>query len=184
MNDLDNEQLRSRLERAEASLKGLRFSIPALAVLACVAILMHLDKPTAIGAKSVIAETFSVGNAQGNIVAQFGAGGDGFPSIAFFDANKKVRLIASIGASGPTVSLFDPQQVSRATLSLNDKSDPSLTLFNGNRVQRGVFAIDQGDSGHLILYGTAGGLDLTAHDGRIRWSPLAGAPVDALPVAK
>jgi hypothetical protein len=69
-------------------------------------------------------------------------------------------------------------------LSLNDKSDPSLTLFNADKVQRSVFAIDQGGSGHLVLYGTAGGLNLAAHDGRVRWSPLGAAAVDALPVAK
>jgi hypothetical protein len=47
-----------------------------------------------------------------------------------------------------------------AVLSLNDKSDPSLTLFNTDKVQRSVFAIDQGGSGPLVLYGTAGGLGL------------------------
>ena len=118
--------------------------------------------------------------AEGTIVA----GRDGSPSIAFFDATKKVRLMASLGISGPSVSLLDPQQVPRAVLSLNDKSDPSLTLFNADKVQRSLFAIDQGGSGHLVLYGAAGGLDLAAHDGRMRWSPLGGAPVDALPVAK
>lgn len=69
-------------------------------------------------------------------------------------------------------------------LSLNDKSDPSLTMFNADKLPRSVFAIDQGGSGHLDLYGTAGGLDLAAHDGRVRWTPSGGAPVDALPVTK
>jgi hypothetical protein len=32
---------------------------------------------------------------------------DGSPSIAFFDATKKVRLMASAGVSGPSVSLLD-----------------------------------------------------------------------------
>lgn len=176
MNDLDSDQLKTRLERAERNLKGLRFSIPGVAILACVAIFMQLVKPTAnaksVIAESVFAETFAVRNAEGNIVAQFGAGRDGSPSIAFFDATKKVRLMASVGVSGPSVSLLDPQQVPRAVLSLNDKSDPSLTLFNADKVQRSVFAIDQGGSGHLVLYGAAGGLDLAAHDGRVRWSPL------------
>jgi hypothetical protein len=172
------EQLKSRLERAERQMKALQFSIPGLAVLAGVALFMQLHKPTVIRAKSVIAESFAVQSARGDIVAQLS------DSLAFFDANKKVRLMATVGVSGPSVSLLDPQEVSRATLSLNDKSDPSLALYNADKVPRSVFAIDQGGSGHLDLYGTAGGLDLAAHDGRVRWTPSGGAPVDALPVTK
>jgi hypothetical protein len=177
-------RLTSRLERAEKQLKGLRFAIPGLVILALAPLLMHLDKPTVVSAESVVAKSFAVKNARGDIVAQFGAGRDGSPSIAFLDANKKVRLMASVGASGPSVSLLDPREVSRATLSLNDKSDPSLTMFNADKLPRSVFAIDSGGSGHLVLYGTAGGLDLAANDGRVRWTPLSGAPVDALPVMK
>jgi hypothetical protein len=178
------EQLKSRLERAERQIKRLQFSIPGFAVLAAVVLLLHLDKPTVISAKSVTAESFAVQSAGGDIVAQFSAGRDGSPGIAFFDANKKIRLMAWVGASGPSMSLLDPQGVSRATLSLNEKSDPSLTMSNADRLPRSVFAIDNGGSGHLVLYGTAGGLDLTAHDGRVRWTPLVGAPVDALPATK
>jgi hypothetical protein len=182
------EQLKSRLERAERQMKGLQFSIPGLAVLAGVALFMQTglfnSKPTVISVKSVIAESFAVKSASGDIVAQLSASPAGSPSIAFFDANKKVRLIAWVGVSGPSVSLLDPQGVHRATLSLNDKSDPSLTMFNADKLPRSVFAIDEGGSGHLILYGTAGGLDLAAHDGRVRWTPSGGAPVDALPVTK
>jgi hypothetical protein len=82
------------------------------------------------------------------------------------------------------VSLLDPQQVSRATLSLNEKSDPSLSLSNADKLPRSVFAIDTTGSGHLVLYGTAGGLDLSAHNGRVRWTPSDGAPVDAVPAPK
>ena len=178
------EQLKSRLERAEAQMKSFRFAVPALAVLALLALFMQWDKPTVISAKSVVAESFAVRNAKGDLVAQMGADSDGSPSIVFLDANKKIRLMASVGASGPSVSLFDPQKVSRATLSLNDKSDPSLTMSNADKLPRGVFAIDKGGSGHLVLYGTAGGLDLAANDGRVRWTPTGGAPVDALPVTK
>ena len=178
------EQLNSRLERAEAQMKSFRFAVPALAVLALLALFMKWDKPTVISAKSVIAESFAVRNAKGDLVAQMGADSDGSPSIVFLDANKKIRLMASVGASGPSVSLLDPQQVSRATLSLNDKSDPSLTMSNADKLPRSVFAIDKGGSGHLVLYGTAGGLDLAANDGRVRWTPSGGAPVDALPVTK
>ena len=56
-------------------------------------------------------------------------------------------------------------------------------MFNADKLPRSVFAVDEG-GGHLILYGTAGGLDLAAHDGRVRWTPSGGAPVDALPVTK
>jgi hypothetical protein len=178
------EQLKSRLERAERQMKQLQFSIPGFAVLAAVVLFMHLDKPTVISAKSVTAESFAVQSAKGDIVAQFSAGRDGSPSIAFLDANKKVRLMVWVGASGPSVSLLDPQEVSRATLSLNEKSDPSLTMSNADKLPRSVFAIDNGGSGHLVLYGTAGGLDLTARDGRVRWTPLDGAPADALPATK
>ena len=188
------EQLKSRLERAEKQMKALQFSILVPTVLAGVALFMQLQKPTVIrvksviaeeisvkdviSAKSVFAENFAVRSARGDIVAQLS------DSLAFFDANKKVRLMAWVGVSGPSVSLLDPQEVSRATLSLNDKSDPSLVLYNADKLPRSVFAIDQGGSGHLDLYGTAGGLDLAAHDGRVRWTPSGGAPVDALPVTK
>ncbi len=185
------EQLKLRLERAEAQLKAFRFVVPGFAVLALLALfiqwdkpIMQLDKPTVITAKSVIAESFTVRNAKGDIVAQMSADSDGSPSIAFRDANKKIRLMASVGANGPSVSLFDPQQVPRAMLSLNDKSDPSLTMSNADKLPRSVFAIDKGGSGQLVLYGTAGGLDLAANDGRVRWNPLSGAPVDAFPVTK
>ena len=178
------EQLKSRLERTEGQMKGLRFTVVGLSVFAIVALFRQWDKPTVISAKSVVAETLSVRNAKGDIVAQIGADSDGTPSIALRDANQKIRLLASVSASGPSVSLFDPQQVSRAMLSLNENSDPSLTMSNADKLPRSVFAIDKGGSGHLVLYGTAGGLDLAANNGRVRWTPSGGAPVDALPVTK
>lgn len=178
------EQLKARVERAERRMKALQFSIPALAVLICAALLMQLDRPTVIGAKSMIAETFSVRNAGGDIVAQLGAGRDGSPSIAFLDANNKIRLMMAVGVRGPSVALLDPQGVSRAILSLNGKSEPSLTMTNAEKLTRGVLAIDTGGSGHLVLYGTAGGLDLAAHDGHVRWTPAGGAPADALMISK
>ena len=178
------EHLKSRLERTEGQMKGLRFAVVGLAALAVLALFRQLDKPTVISAKSVVAESFAVRNAKGDIAAQMGAGADGSPSIVFLDADKKIRLMASVAASGPSMSLLDPQQVPRATLSLNENSDPSLTLSNAGKLPRSVFAIDKGGSGHLVLYGTAGCLDLAASDGRVRWTPLGGAPIDALPVTK
>ena len=178
------EQLKSRLERAESQMKWLRFAVMGLSALIVVALFMQWHKPTVISVKSVFAESFAVRNAKGDIVAQMGADSDGSPSIAFRDANNKIRLMASISASGPSVSLFDPQQVPRAMLSLNENSDPSLTMSNADKLTRSVLAIDKGGSGHLVLYGSAGGLDLAANDGRVRWTPSGAAPVDALPVAK
>jgi hypothetical protein len=195
------EQLKSRLERTERQMKHLQLiSLPLLAVMTGFALFLHTGlfnpKPTVISVKDVIAETisvkdviraksvfaesFAVQSAKGDIVAQLS------DSLAFFDANKKIRLMASVSVSGgPSVSLLDPQQVPRASLSLNDKSDPSLAMYNADKLPRSVFAIDTGGSGHLSLFGTAGGLlDIAAHDGRVRWTPLGGAPVDALPVAK
>ena len=178
------ELLAAGLERSEKQLKGLRFTILGLAVLAVVTLFMQLDKPTVISAKSVSAESFAVRSARGDIVALLGAGRDGSPSVVFLDANKKIRLAASVGTSGPSVSLMDAQEVSRATLSLNDKFDPSLAMSNAEGLTRSVFAVDKAGSGHLVLYGPAGGLDLAASDGRVRWTPSGGMPVDALPVAK
>ena len=129
-------RLTSRLERAEKQLKGLRFLIPGLALIAVVPLLMQLDNPTVISVKSVNAENFAVRSARGDIVAQLGAGKDGSPSIVFLDSNKKIRLMASVGTSGPSVALLDGQEVSRATLSLNDKSDPSLTMSNADKQTR------------------------------------------------
>jgi len=134
--------------------------------------------------KSIVAESFAVQSAKGDIVAQLGADRDGLPSLALLDANKKVRLMAWVGAAGPSVTLLDPQQVSRATLSLNEKSDlrsacPMPTSFHAACSRSTPPA-----SGHLVLFSTAGGIDLSAHNGRVRWTPSDGAPVDALPAPK
>jgi hypothetical protein len=90
--------------------------------------------------------------------------------------------MAWVGASGPSVSLLDPQEVSRARLSLNEKSDPSLSMSNADRLTRSAFAIDNGGFGHLVLYGTGRSRPYSP-----RWpgalAPLDGAPVEALPAA-
>jgi hypothetical protein len=52
-----------------------------------------------------------------------------------------------LSANGrPSLSLIDPQQVSRAVLSLNDQLDPSLTMFNAEKLPRAVFSIDGGNT--------------------------------------
>jgi hypothetical protein len=178
------DKMAQRLQRAERKLKNLQWSIVLVAVLACLPLLMRLDKAAVISGKSVIAESVLVQNTNGDIVAQFSAGRDGTPSISLFDANNKIRLLMSVGASGPSVSLLDPQQVSRATLSLNNKSDPSLSMSNADKLTRSVFSIDSEGSGRLVLYGAAGGLDRAAHDGRVHWTPAGSPPVDAFPRAR
>jgi hypothetical protein len=169
-----------RLQRAEKELKGLRYVIPALAAIILVQLLAaHFDRPT-----TVTAEKYGLRNAKGDIVSLWSVDREGFPSMALLDADKKIRLMVSVSASGPSVSLMDAAQVTRAMLSLNPSSDPSLTFSNADKRSRSVLAIDTKGSGHLVLYGTGGGLDLAAYDGRVRWNPSDGAPVDVLPVRK
>jgi hypothetical protein len=117
-----------------------------------------------------------------------GTTSDGAANIAFFDAQQKIRLMAGLGANGgPSLSLVDPQQTPRAVLSLNDQLDPSLTMFNAEKLPRAVISTDGADaggSGHLIMYGAGGGLDLSAYDGHVRWTSREGAPLDAMPIKK
>jgi hypothetical protein len=186
---LDDEQtierLTARLARAERQLKGLQFAVPGLVILAVAAFAVQLLKPSPVHTETVVAETLGVKNSNGDVVVRLGTTADGAPSISFFDAQQKIRLMAGLSANGtPSLSLIDPQQVSRAVLSLNDQLDPSLTMFNAEQLPRAVFSIDTGGSGHLILYGAGGGLDLSAFDGRVRWNPRDGAPVDILPAKK
>jgi hypothetical protein len=93
------------------------------------------------------------------VVVRLGTTADGAPSVSFFDAQQKIRLMVGLSANGsPSLSLIDPQQVPRVVLSLNDQLDPSLTIFNAEKLPRAVFSIDGGNtggSGHLILYGAS-----------------------------
>jgi hypothetical protein len=201
------QRLTSRLERVEGQLKGLQFVVPVFAILLGV----QLSTPPVISTKTVVAESFGVKNAMGNVVVRLGTSPDGTPSIGFFDAQQKLRLLAGLGANGtpsvafsdaeqkvrltaglrpnggPSLSLLDPQRRARAILSLNDQQDPSLTLFNADKIPRGVFSTDgadTGNSGHLIIYGAGGGLNLSAYEGQVRWNPRSGAPLDFVPVKK
>jgi hypothetical protein len=179
------ERLTARLARVEGQLKGLRFAFPALVILAVTAFAMQLLKPSAVHTQTVVAETLGVKNSNGDVVVLLGTTADGAPTMSFFDAQRKIRLMVGLSANGrPSLSLIDPQQVARAVLSLNDQLDPSLTMLNAEKNPRAVFSIDTGGSGHLILYGAGGGLDLSAFDGRVRWNPRDGAPVDIIPAKK
>ena len=180
------ERLTSRLERMEGQLKGLQFAVPGSVILAIAAFAMQLSKPSTITTKTVLAESLGVQNSKGDIVVRLGTTPDGAPDIAFFDAEKKIRLMVGLRANGgPSLSLFDPQQGPRAVLSLNDQFDPSFTMFNAEKLPRAVLSTDganTGGNGHLIMYGAGGGLDLSPYDGRVRWNPRGGTPVDLVPV--
>ena len=137
-----------------------------------------------VTAKNLAVETLVLRNATGEIVALLSSTRDGTPHISLFDAQKKVCL--SIGLrpnGGPLVSLFDPEQGARAELSLNGQQDPSLTMSNAAKVTRAALAIDTGGSGHMILYGASGGLNLSASDGRVQWNPVGGTAQD-IPILK
>jgi hypothetical protein len=139
------ERLTARLARVEGQLKGLQFAVPALVILAVAAFVMQLSKPSAVHPQTVVAESLGVKNAKGDVVVWLGTAADGAPTISFFDAQQKIRLMAGLSANGrPSLSLIDPQQVPRAVLSLNDQLDPSLTMFNTEKLPRAVFSIDAG----------------------------------------
>jgi hypothetical protein len=180
------ERLTSRIAALESQLKGLRWAFPGFAILVAALLVMQVNKPSLLDTKTVLTESFGVKNPKGDVVVRLGTTSDGSPNMVFFDAQQKIRLMVGLRPNGgPSVTLIDPQQVARAVLSLNDQSDPSLTLFNTEKLPRTVVGIDSGDnggSGHLIMYGAAGGLDLATFNGRMRWNPRDGAPVDVLPV--
>jgi hypothetical protein len=182
------ERLTARLARVEGQLKGLQFAFPGFVIFAVAVFAMQLFKPSAVHTQTVVAESLGVKNAKGDLVISLGTTADGAASISFLDAQQKIRLMAGLSANGrPSLSLIDPQQVPRAVLSLNDQLDPSLAMFNAEKLPRAVFSVDGGDtaaSGHLIMYGAGGGLDLSAFDGRVRWNPRGGAPVDIMPAKK
>ncbi|WP_339031104.1 hypothetical protein WI604_05735 [Bradyrhizobium symbiodeficiens] len=50
-----------------------------------------------------------------------------------------------------------------------------MTMFNAGKLPRGTLAVDAASSGHMVLYGTGGGLNLSASDGRVQWNPVNGA---------
>src|SRR5262249_43344084 len=105
------ERLTARLERVEGQLKRLQYAVPALVILAVASLIMQLNEPSTVNAKTVVAESFSVQNAKGDIVVRLGTTSAGAANIAFFDAQQKIRLMAGLRANGgPSLSLFDQQE--------------------------------------------------------------------------
>lgn len=128
-----------------------------------------------VTAKNLTAETIVLRNGTGKTVAQLLTTADGTPHILLFDDQEKLRLHIGLRRDGgPSVSLLDTEQGARAVLSLNDKQDATLSISNAAKVPRAVFGSDAGDSGHMVLYGTGGGLNLSATDGRVQWTPVGG----------
>jgi hypothetical protein len=178
------QRLASRLERQEGYLRGLRWIVPGIIILVVTGLGLSLGllQHEVADTQTVAAETFLLKNSNGDIVARLGTTPDGAPGIAFFDKERNLRLTAGLRADGdPFVSLVDPQHAHRAVLSLNDHHDPSLTMFNTATLPRAVFSLDRSDqdsSGHILLFGAGGGLDLSSSDGRVRWTPRGGAAQD------
>ena len=126
--------------------------------------------------KTLSVETIALRNGAGQIVALISSTSDGTPHLSLFDSRQKVRLSVGLGQDGaPSVSLLDTEQTHRAVLSLNDHQDASLTLFNAAKIPRATLAVDAVSSGHMVLYGTGGALNLSAFDGRVQWNPVDGA---------
>jgi hypothetical protein len=174
------EALASHIQRQDRSLKALRWSALGATIMAAAAILASQWHSTVsagtVKAKTLSVETIALRNDTGKIVALISSTSDGTPHISLFDRSEKVRLSIGLRQDGaPSVSLLDTEQGSRAVLSLNDHQDASLTIFNAAKLPRATLAVDAASSGHMVLYGTGGGLNLSASDGRVQWNPVDGA---------
>ena len=174
------ENLASHIQRQDRSLKAMRWSVLGATIMAAAAIISSQWHATvnadAVKAKTLSVETIALRNGTGKIVALISSTSDGTPHISLFDSRDKVRLSIGLNQDGaPSVSLLDPKQVHRAVLSLNDHQDASLMMFNAAKLPRATLAVDTVNSGHIVLYGTGGGLNLSASDGRVQWNPVNGA---------
>lgn len=174
------ENLASHIQRQERSLKAMRWSVLGATMMAAAAIIAsqwHASvNAGTVKAKTLSAETIVLRNDTGKIVALISSTSDGKPHISLFDSREKVRLSIGLSQDGaPSVSLLDTEQGRRAVLSLNDHQDASLTMFNAAKLPRATLAVDAVNSGHMVLYGTGGGLNLSAFDGRVQWNPVNGA---------
>ncbi|GAC1421957.1 MAG: hypothetical protein NVSMB6_23560 [Burkholderiaceae bacterium] len=170
-------------------MNGLRWAVPSLVIallvlLYTVQLRSSLTSDT-ITAKSLSVESVMLRNAAGAIVAMMSSAPDGTPQISLFDAQKKVRLSIGLRSNGgPSISLIDSEQSARAMLALNDQQDPLLTMSNAAKLTRAALAIDTGGSGHVVLYGVGGGLNLSAADGRVRWTPVGGGTAQDISTQK
>ena len=174
------ENLVSHIQRQNRSLKAMRWSLLGVTIMAAAAILASQWHGTVnagtVKAKTLSAETIALRNGTGKIVALISSTSDGTPHISLFDSREKVRLSIGLRQDGaPSVSLLDTEQGHRAVLSLNDHQDASLTMFNAAKLPRATFAVDAVSSGHMVLYGAGGALNLSAVDGRVQWNPVGGA---------
>ncbi len=174
------ENLASHIQRQDQLLKALRWSVLGATIMASAAILTSLwhssVSASAVKTKTLSVETIALRNDTGKIVALISSTSEGTPHISLFDGREKVRLSIGLRQDGaPSVSLLDTEQGSRAVLSLNDHQDASLTMFNAGKLPRATLAVDAASSGHMVLYGTGGGLNLSASDGRVQWNPVNGA---------
>lgn len=174
------ENLASHIQRQDRSLKAMRWSVLGATIMAAAAILASQWHATlnagTVKAKTLSVETIALRNDTGKIVALISSTSDGTPHISLIDGRQKVRLSIGLRQDGaPSVSLLDTEQGHRAVLSLNDHQDASLTMFNAAKLPRATLAIDAVSSGHMDLYGTGGGLNLSAFDGRVQWNPVDGA---------
>ncbi|EHR05418.1 hypothetical protein [Bradyrhizobium sp. WSM471] len=174
------ENLASHIQRQDRSLKAMRWSVLGATIMAAAAIISSQWHATvnadAVKTKSLSVETIALRNGTGKIVALISSTSDGTPHISLFDSREKVRLSIGLRQDGaPSVSLLDTEQGHRAVLSLNDHQDASLTMYNAAKLPRATLAVDSASSGHMVLFGTGGGLNLSALDGRVQWTPVDGA---------
>ena len=122
----------ARLERGERRYRWLLVAAVAAAPMAWTL------KPAAAAA-AVEADTVpavAVRNPTGTVVATMRATDDG-SSLTLCDATGKPRMLFAVSKSGPGIFLLDgkPDGVNRGVrlaLSVNEKSGPSVALFNGS----------------------------------------------------
>jgi hypothetical protein len=174
------ENLASHIQRQDRSLKAMSWSVLGATILAAAAIISSQWHATvnadAVKAKTLSVETIALRNGTGKIVALISSSSDGTPHISLFDSREKVRLSLGLRQDGaPSVSLLDSEQGHRAVLSLNEHQDASLTMYNAAKLPRAALAVDSVSSGHMVLFGIGGGLNLSALDGRVQWTPVGGA---------
>ncbi|MBW5438598.1 hypothetical protein FXB41_28695 [Bradyrhizobium canariense] len=174
------ESLASHIQRQDRSLKAMRWSVLGATIMAAAVIIASQWHATVnadtVKAKTLSVEKIALRNDSGKIVALISSTSDGMPRISLFDSREKVRLSIGLSQDGsPSVSLLDTEQGHRAVLSLNDHQDASLTMYNAAKLPRATLAVNSVSSGQMILYGTGGGLNLSAFDGRVQWTPVDGA---------